>query len=44
MFESLSTKLQGIFDRLGKRGVLREEDVKAVLREIRLALLEADVN
>ncbi len=44
MFESLSAKLQAIFDRLGKRGVLREEDVKAVLREIRLALLEADVN
>jgi signal recognition particle subunit SRP54 len=44
MFESLSGKLQAIFDRLGKRGVLREEDVKAVLREIRLALLEADVN
>lgn len=44
MFESLSEKLQGIFNRLGKHGVLREEDVKAVLREIRLALLEADVN
>lgn len=44
MFESLSEKLQGVFDRLGKRGVLREEDVKAVLREIRVALLEADVN
>ena len=44
MFESLSEKLQDIFDRLGRRGVLREEDVKAVLREIRLALLEADVN
>ncbi len=44
MFESLSGKLQGIFDRLSKRGVLREEDIKAVLREIRLALLEADVN
>jgi len=44
MFESLSEKLQGIFDRLGKHGILREEDVKAVLREIRLALLEADVN
>jgi signal recognition particle subunit SRP54 len=44
MFESLSEKLQGIFNQLGKRGVLREEDVKAVLREIRLALLEADVN
>ncbi|MGC9399814.1 MAG: signal recognition particle protein [Anaerolineae bacterium] len=44
MFESLTGKLQDIFDRLGKHGVLREEDVKAVLREIRLALLEADVN
>ncbi|MBN1259812.1 MAG: signal recognition particle protein, partial [Anaerolineae bacterium] len=44
MFESLSEKLQGIFDRLGKHGVLRDEDVDAVLREIRLALLEADVN
>ncbi len=44
MFESLSEKLQNVFERLGKRGVLREEDVKAVLREIRLALLEADVN
>jgi signal recognition particle subunit SRP54 len=44
MFESLTDKLQGIFDRLGKRGVLREEDVREVMREIRLALLEADVN
>ncbi|MBN2394234.1 MAG: signal recognition particle protein [Anaerolineae bacterium] len=44
MFESLREKLQSIFDRLGKRGILREEDIKAVLREIRLALLEADVN
>lgn len=44
MFESLSEKLQSVFDRLGKRGILREEDVKVVLREIRLALLEADVN
>ncbi len=44
MFESLSDKLQAVFSRLGKRGILREEDVKEVLREIRLALLEADVN
>ncbi|MBN1487662.1 MAG: signal recognition particle protein [Anaerolineae bacterium] len=44
MFESLSEKLQSVFDNIGKRGILREEDVKAVLREIRLALLEADVN
>ncbi len=44
MFESLSQKLQNVFADLGKHGVLRESDVKAVLREIRLALLEADVN
>jgi len=44
MFESLSDKLQVVFDKIGKRGILREEDVKVVLREIRLALLEADVN
>ncbi len=44
MFESLSEKLQDVFARLGKHGVLREADIKAVLREIRLALLEADVN
>ena len=44
MFESLTGKLQAMFDRLGKRGVLREEDVQTMLREIRLALLEADVN
>lgn len=44
MFENLSERLGNIFQALGKRGVLREEDVKAVLREIRLALLEADVN
>ncbi|HEY90062.1 MAG TPA: signal recognition particle protein [Thermoflexia bacterium] len=44
MFESLSEKLQNVFEQLGKHGVLREEDVKQVLREIRLALLEADVN
>lgn len=44
MFESLSEKLQGVFNQLGKRGILRDEDVKLVLREIRLALLEADVN
>ncbi len=43
MFESLTNKLQEIFDRLGKRGVLTESDVDAALREVRLALLEADV-
>ncbi len=44
MFENLSGRLQAIFRRLGKRGVLREADVDQVLREIRLALLEADVH
>jgi len=44
MFENLAGKLQAVFRRLSKRGVLREEDVDAVLREIRLALLEADVH
>ncbi len=44
MFESLSERFEGIFDRLRSKGVLREGDVDEVLREIRLALLEADVN
>jgi signal recognition particle subunit SRP54 len=44
MFESLTDKLQGVFDKLGKRGMLSEADVDAALREVRLALLEADVN
>lgn len=44
MFESLSDKLQSIFDRLGKRGILTEQDVDVALREVRMALLEADVN
>ncbi|MGD2176551.1 MAG: signal recognition particle protein [Anaerolineae bacterium] len=44
MFESLTDKLQSVFRDLGKRGILRDDDVDQVLREIRLALLEADVN
>ena len=44
MFENLSGKLQAVFQRLGKRGILREEDVDLVMREIRMALLEADVH
>jgi signal recognition particle subunit SRP54 len=44
MFESLTDKLQNVFDKLGKRGMLGEADVDAALREVRLALLEADVN
>ena len=43
MFESLSGKLSGVFDRLRSRGVLNETDVVEALREIRLALLDADV-
>jgi signal recognition particle subunit SRP54 len=43
MFESLSDKLSGIFDRLTRRGALTEADVGEALREIRRALLEADV-
>src|SRR5213082_3512970 len=44
MFESLSDKLQNVFSRLRGKGKLTEQDVNEALREIRLALLEADVN
>jgi len=44
MFESLSDRLSGVFDRLTKQGALSEEDVKTALREVRVALLEADVS
>jgi signal recognition particle subunit SRP54 len=44
MFESLSEKLQSVFDRLGRKGRLTEEDVELALREVRIALLEADVS
>lgn len=44
MFESLSEKLESIFKKLRSRGLLREEDVDEALKEVRLALLEADVN
>ncbi|RVT91988.1 signal recognition particle protein [Rhodovarius crocodyli] len=43
MFEGLSGKLTAVFDRLRGRGALSEEDVSAALREVRVALLEADV-
>jgi signal recognition particle subunit SRP54 len=43
MFDSLSEKLGGILDRLTRRGALQEADVDAALREVRRALLEADV-
>ncbi|CAN2534454.1 MAG TPA: signal recognition particle protein [Methylosinus sp.] len=43
MFEGLSDKLSGIFDKLTRRGALTEADVAEALREVRRALLEADV-
>jgi signal recognition particle subunit SRP54 len=43
MFEGLSEKLSGILDRLTRRGALSEEDVNLAIREVRRALLEADV-
>jgi signal recognition particle subunit SRP54 len=44
LFENLSDKLQAVFSRLSNRGKLSEADVDVALREVRLALLEADVN
>ena len=44
MFDSLSTRLTAIFDRLGGQGRLTEENIQEALREVRVALLEADVN
>ncbi|MFZ2486710.1 MAG: signal recognition particle protein [Anaerolineae bacterium] len=44
MFESLTEKLQKVFDGLSSRGRLSEADVDTAMREVRLALLEADVN
>ena len=43
-FESLSNKLQQVFSNLKGKGKLTEKDVKAAMREVKLALLEADVN
>ena len=43
MFDALTERLSGVFDRLGGRGVLSEKDVDEALREVRVALLEADV-
>ncbi|MEM9707279.1 MAG: signal recognition particle protein [Pseudomonadota bacterium] len=44
MFENLSERLGGVLDRLTKQGALSEDDVKTALREVRVALLEADVS
>ncbi len=43
-FDSLSEKISGVFKRLRNKGKLTESDVKTAMREVRLALLEADVN
>lgn len=43
MFDSLSDRLGTVFDRLRGRGALKEDDVRAAMREVRVALLEADV-
>ncbi|HYA26904.1 MAG TPA: signal recognition particle receptor subunit alpha, partial [Thermodesulfovibrionales bacterium] len=44
MLEALSEKLESIFKKLRSRGILKEEDIDAAMKEVRLALLEADVN
>ena len=44
MFESLSDRLGGVLDKLTRQGALRDEDVSTALREVRTALLEADVS
>ena len=43
-FESLTEKLQNVFKNLRSKGRLTEADVKTALREVKMALLEADVN
>ena len=43
-FEGLTDKIQGAFKKLNSKGKLTEADVKTAMREVRMALLEADVN
>ena len=43
-FDSLSDKLQNVFKKLRSKGALREEDVQEAMKEVKRALLEADVN
>ena len=43
-FESLTERLNGVFKKLRGKGKLNEADIKAAMREVRMALLEADVN
>jgi signal recognition particle subunit SRP54 len=44
MFESLSDRLQNVFQKLGSKGILNDDDVREGMKQVRLALLEADVN
>src|SRR5947209_9314609 len=44
MFESLTEKLQNVFGRLNSHGTVTEKDLETAMREVRMALLEADVN
>jgi signal recognition particle subunit SRP54 len=44
MLEALSSRLQGVFKKLGSQGTVREEHLDEAMREVRIALLEADVN
>jgi signal recognition particle subunit SRP54 len=44
MFETLSERLEGVFRKLGGQGRITERNIEEALREVRLALLEADVN
>ncbi|GAB4178141.1 MAG: signal recognition particle protein [Roseiflexaceae bacterium] len=44
MFESLSDRLQAVFQKLGGKGKLTEDDVREAMKQVRIALLEADVN
>ena len=43
-FENLTDRLSNVFSNLGRKGKLSEDDVNQALREVRMALLEADVN
>ena len=44
MFENLTDRLEGVFKKLRGHGVLTEENIREAMREVRMALLEADVN
>ena len=43
MFDNLSDRLGGVFDKLKGRGALKEQDVRDAMREVRIALLEAEI-